>query len=106
MNQFVTSLDLDMLALLAELEPNAHVTSEITSVSTSMTVLETKPTETKTKPEKGLGGAIAQKCVNLLKSGLKPKQVVEELKRQDPNCKTTIACVYWYQSKMNKHGLR
>lgn len=51
------------------------------------------------KTTKKLG--IGKRIVELLKSGIEPKVVLEEILKEF-NSKTTIACVYWYKSKINK----
>jgi hypothetical protein len=47
--------------------------------------------------KKGIG----KRIVELLKGGMEPKTVLEEILKEFGS-KTTIACVYWYKSKINK----
>ena len=60
--------------------------------------LETKPIDELSKPKK-LG--IGKEIVKLLKEGKTPKIVLEEILEKFGS-KTTMACVYWYKSKINK----
>lgn len=43
-------------------------------------------------------------CVAQLKEGLSPKQVLANALEKFPSAKTSMACVYWYASKI-KQGL-
>jgi hypothetical protein len=43
-------------------------------------------------------------CVAQLKTGLAPKVVLEQALEKFPSAKTSMACVYWYASKI-KQGL-
>ena len=47
---------------------------------------------------------IGAHCVSLLKGGMKPKDVLINALITFPNAKTSMACVYWYASKI-KQGL-
>ena len=53
-------------------------------------------------PAKAQG--IGAHCVNLLKGGMKPKDVLVNALITFPEAKTSMACVYWYASKI-KQGL-
>ena len=53
-------------------------------------------------PAKAQG--IGAHCVNLLKGGMKPKDVLTNALITFPEAKTSMACVYWYASKI-KQGL-
>jgi hypothetical protein len=53
-------------------------------------------------PAKAQG--IGAHCVNLLKGGMKPKDVLINALITFPEAKTSMACVYWYASKI-KQGL-
>jgi len=53
--------------------------------------------KTKEKKNQGIGKFIIKK----LKSGLNPKDVLKEVLNEF-HSNTTMACVYWYKSKINK----
>ena len=53
-------------------------------------------------PAKAQG--IGAHCVSLLKGGMKPKDVLLNALITFPEAKTSMACVYWYASKI-KQGL-
>jgi hypothetical protein len=53
----------------------------------------------KTKATKPQG--IGNKILELLKSGVSPKETLETIQATFEGCKTTMACVYWYKSKIN-----
>lgn len=53
-------------------------------------------------PAKAQG--IGAHCVNLLKGGMKPKDVLVNALITFPEAKTSMACIYWYASKI-KQGL-
>jgi hypothetical protein len=61
---------------------------------------EVKPLKTKVIPSKPQG--IGAHCVTQLKSGMKPKDVLEDVKSKFPSAKTSMACIYWYQSKISQ----
>jgi hypothetical protein len=50
-----------------------------------------------TKPQ-----GIGNKILELLKSGVSPKETLETIQATFEGCKTTMACVYWYKSKINQ----
>ena len=50
-------------------------------------------------PKKAKG--IGKKIVEYLKAGVEPKDVLVKI-LEEFKSKTTIACVYWYKSKINK----
>lgn len=54
----------------------------------------------KTKATKPQG--IGNKILELLKSGVSPKETLETIQATFEGCKTTMACVYWYKSKINQ----
>ncbi len=54
----------------------------------------------KVKPSKPQG--IGAKILELLKSGVSPKETLETIQATFEGCKTTMACVYWYKSKINQ----
>lgn len=56
--------------------------------------------KTKTKATKPMG--IGNKILELLKSGVSPKETLETIQATFEGCKTTMACVYWYKSKINQ----
>ena len=62
-------------------------------------IIEAKPRTIPAKPQ-GIGAY----CVNLLKGGMKPKEVLINALFIFPEAKTSMACVYWYASKI-KQGL-
>jgi hypothetical protein len=53
----------------------------------------------KTVKTKKLG--IGKRIVELLKDKTPTKTVLETIKLEFEGCKTTMACVYWYASKIN-----
>jgi hypothetical protein len=54
----------------------------------------------KTKATKPQG--IGNKILELLKSGVSPKETLATIQATFEGCKTTMACVYWYKSKINQ----
>ena len=54
----------------------------------------------KVKPSKPQG--IGAKILELLKAGTTPKETLETIQATFEGCKTTMACVYWYKSKINQ----
>ena len=54
----------------------------------------------KTKATKPQG--IGNKILELLKAGTSPKETLEIIQTTFEGCKTTMACVYWYKSKINQ----
>ena len=54
----------------------------------------------KTKQTKPQG--IGNKILELLKAGTSPKETLEIIQATFEGCKTTMACVYWYKSKINQ----
>lgn len=48
-------------------------------------------------------GKIATFCVNLLRNGFTAKEVLEAVKVQFPEAKTSMNCIYWYA---NKEGIK
>ena len=49
------------------------------------------------KPVLGIGARILKE----LKAGTSPKETLEIIQATFEGCKTTMACVYWYKSKIN-----
>ena len=47
-------------------------------------------------------GSIADTTVALLKAGNKPKDVLTMILEKHAGAKTTLACVYWYKTRINK----
>lgn len=74
------------------------VEAQVEVQTTEAEVPSTEP-QVEVKPTKKLG--IGKKIVELLKAGDDPKVVLEKI-IEEFNSKTTIACVYWYKSKINK----
>ena len=64
-------------------------------------VLSTEP-KARVIPAKAQG--IGAHCVSLLKGGMLPKAVLMNVLITFPEAKTSMACVYWYASKI-KQGL-
>ncbi len=50
------------------------------------------------------GGTIAASIIAGLRAGRTPQKVLEAVQKKHKDCKTTIACVYWYSSRI-KRGL-
>ena len=60
--------------------------------------VETPTVEVSAKPKaRGIG----KRIVELLKAETPTKTVLETIKTEFEGCKTTMACVYWYASKIN-----
>lgn len=77
-------------------KPNSPIVKvEVKEVITAPVVVK----EVVVKAEKPMG--IGKIIVQQLKAGQKPKEVLEMIKIGHPDCKTTMACVYWYASKIN-----
>lgn len=72
--------------------------SQVPSVKVEVVTVKS-PKIVEVKVEKPLG--IGQVIVKELKAGSKPKEVLELIQQQFEGCKTTMACVYWYKSKIN-----
>ena len=73
------------------------------AINAKIKELSTKPTiEVKAKviPSKPVG--IGNYCVSRLKAKVAPKEVLAEVKAKFPTAKTSMACVYWYASKINQ----
>jgi len=45
---------------------------------------------------------IASITIKELKAGRKPAKVLAIIKKKFADCKTTMACVYWYASRINR----
>ena len=65
---------------------------------------EEEEVETKVKVIPAKAQGIGAHCVKLLKSGMSPKNVLINALVIFPEAKTSMACVYWYASKI-KQGL-
>jgi len=71
-----------------------------------------QPEKTKGKKTKGKevkqakkkGGTIAASIIAGLRAGRTPQKVLEQVQKKHKDCKTTIACVHWYSSRI-KRGL-
>ena len=79
--------------LKAKIEAIKNPTPEVEEVEVE--VVE----KAKVIPAKAQG--IGDRCVALLKDGLKPKDVLMTVKLTFPEAKTSMAAVYWYKSKIN-----
>lgn len=58
---------------------------------------ETKEKVIPSKPQ-GIGAF----CITQLKAKVAPKDVLAQVKEKFPTAKTSMACVYWYASKINQ----
>lgn len=47
-------------------------------------------------------GSIAATIMQGLRAGKAPKKVLEIVLKKHKDAKTTIACVYWYKSRINR----
>ena len=56
-----------------------------------------KPAPSAKRPVRGIGARILVE----LKAGTSPQKTLEIIKETFDGCQTTMACVYWYKSKIN-----
>ena len=78
--------------------PKAQV--EETPEEIAAQVVEAKADAPKTK-KLGIGKTI----IGYLSQGLSPKETLALVLTMFPQAKTTMACVYWYQSKLNTNAM-
>ncbi len=57
------------------------------------------------KSETANGVSIGSRSRELIKQGLSNAVILETIKMEFPNGKTTMACIAWYKSDMRKKGL-
>lgn len=46
----------------------------------------------------------SQIIAKIMEGGKTNEQILKEVKESNPTCKTTYACIAWYQSKLRKEG--
>ena len=71
-------------------------------VEVEVEVEEEEEVETKVRVIPAKAQGIGAHCVKLLKSGMTPKNVLINALVTFPEAKTSIACVYWYASKIRQ----
>ena len=74
--------------------------SKAKAIEKVLAVLPKATTEAKTE-KKEKGPTISSRIVEQLKAGVAPKAVLEVIQKEFKNCKTSMACVYWFKSKIN-----
>lgn len=71
--------------------------AKIEELKNPQPVVETKERVIPSKPQ-GIGNFV----VTQLKAKVTPKDVLAQVKEKFPSAKTSMACVYWYASKINQ----
>jgi len=59
-------------------------------------------TQAKAKTAKPKAKTIAASIIAGLQAGTSPQDVLKKVLKKHKEAKTTIACVYWYKSRMNR----
>lgn len=91
-------------ALAAATKQVEELNAMVAQLDARCTALEAEPAKAEklAKACNTKEGSIADTTVALLKAGNKPKDVLSMILEKHAGAKTTLACVYWYKTRINK----